>query len=77
MTTVNLRAVGTDMANPRSGTLVGTAEVGGAPLLIEVLAFSPEGHRFFLLSFQYSCAEPMPEYIEVVPVRVVSTAPLL
>ena len=27
MTTVNLRAMGTDVANPKAGTLVGTADV--------------------------------------------------
>lgn len=79
MTTVNLRSMGTDVANPKAGILVGTADVevgvSGWPLLLEVLAFSPEGHRFFVFAPQrFYGPELTPEYVELVATKVPATS---
>ena len=70
----NLRAVGTDRARPMSGTLVGTAEVEGSPVLLTAHYDEHSNLRLFTLA-PYDDGRPhASEYIETIPVGITLSA---
>jgi hypothetical protein len=74
MQAVNLRAVGTDPANPTAGTLVGTADIEDrrvTPTLLTTAYDDKSQLRLFVLAPQSFFGEaPTLEYIETIPTSV-------
>lgn len=75
---VNLRAKGTDSANPTAGTLVGTATIANLPdqrfpddesWLAPVISHKGRLFKYASGSFSFG-GTATPEYVEVVPVEV-------
>ena len=79
MQTVNLRAVGTDPANPTAGTLVGTADIEDrrvTPTLLTTAYDDKSQLRLFVLASQAFYGDaPTLEYIESVPTLVTIKQP--
>jgi hypothetical protein len=74
---VNLRAAGTDTANPTAGTLVGTAEVDGEPQVLSARTADYARPRIFVFvqgTFAFGGSVPA-EYVEVVPTAIDIMAP--